>query len=201
MDATDWFLIILTFFTGLLIGAFLYVSVFKPTYAPEDLNIVEDEAMEFSVAGRSYGGIRTGFIHPSFRVLEDGSFIYVTGAAEGVEANTYEAVLPPALTNDLVGAVRRANLSLFEESAEKDCRIAVDGVDYRYQVILAGETYLLDTCTTALPYESELNESLEAVWSYFRDPASYQGRAQDKGSIADQLADYLNDQIGVPNDE
>ncbi|MCA9324971.1 hypothetical protein KDA23_02800, partial [Candidatus Saccharibacteria bacterium] len=83
--------------------------------------------------------------------------------------------------------------------ANKQCRVAVDGIDYEYRVVVDGVLYQLDTCSTALPYESDLNQALEAIWSYLYDPTAYRGAPPR--SLYDAAEDFLNDNLGVEPNE
>ena len=193
MNLEDWFLFVLTFISGVVVGGLIYVTAFKPLYAPEELSVAEDLAMEFSVVGQSYGGLRANAAHPSFRTLEDGSFTFRTGVSDGQLTEPLPGVLPRSLTRRLVDAVEVAPLTAYSAPAQgKECRIAVDGIDYEYQIILDRVSYQIDTCTTAIPYDSELNEALEAIWQYFSDPGSYEGERGGFVPLSELLERSLN---------
>lgn len=172
MDISDWFMVFLTFVTGLFIGAVVYATSFKPVYAPEDIAVVNDQAEEFSVIGEQYGGFRQAGQSPSFRILGDGTYVYRSARMDGVLEN---GVLPQVLVKQLRSNSRESLLAQYAEGqSDSECRSYVDGIDYRYQFVVAGDQYIVDTCQTALGYESDLQQTLEEIWLYLRDPQNYE---------------------------
>lgn len=168
MKRDDWMLFTLVFMTGLAIGIYVYVAAFKPIYAPEDLSGVESEASEWSIIGKRRGGEhQNGFIHPSFRVLGDGSYTYLMGG-EGDNALTpREGKLSKRMVRAL--KVTEEDLVIYSRSISRQCLTSRGEYEYEYRVVYEGESYLLDTCYTALGHSSDLAEALDNVWMYLSD--------------------------------
>ena len=197
METSDWFLFILTFVTGAFIGMFIYVTSFKPTYVPEDVNSDEDKAYEFSITGKTYGGlIAPEYIRPSFRLLGNGQYTYIRGGTGDNALEPEEGKLPRTIMNEINSEVTASQLAAASAPAEKDfCENYVDGTDYRYQITLDGTVYQLDTCFTDLTYESDLAAALEAVWQYLLDPSLNQSNAPQTPSDAAER--FLRERLGA----
>lgn len=201
MKLDDWLLLSLTFVTGVAIGAYVYVTAFKPTYAPEGLNDSEEGAAEFSVVGKIYGGTESAdYIRPSFRVLGDGSYLYAVGG-EGEDAlEPIEGELPSDLRRALLSAA--ADDVLLEGSqtvGKSNCRSYQGGTDYEYRFVLDGEYYTLDTCHTALNYDDELNLVLEDVWNYLSGD-SYGASGLKGDTPYEMLENFLRERLSPYED-
>ena len=173
--------------TGVLIGVFLYVGFFKPTYAPERPPAEVAAARQFSVVGQAYGGMRgPEFVRPSFRVLGDGSYTYQPGGVGDAALRTEEGYLPEEMIQTLQSLATADRVSeLSRPGAAKDCRVHVDGYDYRYQFTLEGVSYSIDTCVNNVQYDDQLLITLDRVWSYVLDPAGYVPPSPGSGSSSD----------------
>ena len=201
MKIDDWMLLTLTFITGVAIGAYVYVTAFKPTYAPEGLSDTEEGAAEFSVVGKAYGGNESAsYIRPSFRVLGDGSYLYVAGG-EGDEAlDPAKGELPSDLRRALLSAASDSVLLDSSETVTKNnCRSFAVGVDYEYRVVKDGEAYTLDTCHTAFNYEDELALVLEDVWN-FLGGESYGARGLKGDTPYEMLENFLRERLSPYED-
>lgn len=192
MQRDDWILLSLTFLTGLAIGMYIYIAAFKPTYAPENLSDTEAEAGEWSIIGKQRGGDHDArYIHPSFRLLGDGSYVYLPGGMG-------EGALDPqkgSLSKRQLAAVSfsASELSAYSRPAEAaSCVSDHGGYDYEYRITLAGETYVLDTCSTALR-DSPKAEELEALWEEFGGTA---GESMEYGSFSEWAQDLIRQSIG-----
>lgn len=168
MKLDDWMLFTLTFLTGVVIGAYVYITTFKPTYAPEGLSDSEDEAAGFSVVGKTYGGLEpSGYIRPSFRVLGNGSYLYTVGGEGENALEPQKGEIPRDLKRALLSIVTKNALEKGSEPVTKNnCRSLQGGVDYEYRIVKDGIAYTLDTCHTALAYDDELTLVLEDIWNY-----------------------------------
>jgi len=186
------FLLALTFVTGVFIGAYIYVSAFKPVYAPEGLSKDEMSASDFSVIGQAYGGFHTkDYIQPSFRLLADGSYSFVEGGTGANSLDVVEGKLSGSLLNEVRDVIYQGSLeSLSQPVNNKSCVSAADGIDYEYKVSLDGESYKLDTCLTNLDYNDELAEVFYKIWLYMESPTNTLW-----GSPADMLEEYLRRQF------
>lgn len=192
MTQGDWFMFISTFLVGACAGAYLYAMSFKPVYQPNDIDWGEISASDFSITGRSYGGTNAGYVHPTFRVVGDGSYAFLPGGVGADASNTpEEGDLPRAIFGDLRSAVLNANLPLLAaERPQQQCDVHTGGIDYAYRVIIEGTQYELDTCATALSRDADLTNALENVWAYLQDgdtPAEVGGDEDDQGFLESWL--------------
>lgn len=167
MDITDWFSFGLAFVTGIFIGMFMFVTVFKPAYIPDDLDRTEDKAYEFSVVGKAYGGlVPNDYIHPSFRLLGNGEYTLLPGGTDADALEPVSGFIPNDLQRLLDSEIRAESLLDKSVPVEKTCRSFSDGTDYKYQITVEGTVYQLDTCKTALSYGANLAVLLDEVWDY-----------------------------------
>jgi len=197
MTAQDKFVFILTFFTGFMLGTYVYFVSFKPTYAPERINTSEVLASEFSVIGKQYGGyVPNDYIMPSFRVVGDGSFDYRPGGTSAAALSSQEGKLPRSIINNLKMLATESELEfLVQKRAASDCRSFVDGFDYQYRVILEGIEYPLDSCNTQLGYDSDLALVLEDIWNYLAGNEVSGQRQFFGNSFYDTSVNFIRDHL------
>lgn len=197
MTTQDKFIFILTFITGLAAGMYVYVISFKPTYAPETINNVEELAEDFSVIGKQYAGDRQNdYVAPSFRITADGSFSYRPGGSTTDGLEIIEGKLPRTLINDLRSLATFDELDrLSENNPAGDCQSFVDGIDYQYRIILESEEFQLDSCDTRLGYDSDLALALEDVWNYLDDPSVEAGGSLFGNSFYDTSVNFIRDNL------
>lgn len=200
MTKSDWLLFILTFLVGASMGAFLYVTSFKPVYQPEGLSRDEVAASNFSVTGRSYGGMRAGYVHPTFRITGDGAYEYVPGGV-GIDAGMepVAGMLPREVFRDVERAIAEADLPRLTKPAAKEyCNIYTDGVDYTYRITIEKAQYEVDTCATALTYDHDLAQALQNVWAYL-EGESYE--TSGEGSGGGFIEAWLTEQFKALHEE
>ncbi len=152
---------------GVITGSYLYLVGFVPEFeSPEAAT--EEELQDFMIVGDMYGGMRAG-IPPSFQVASDGTYRYIPFSDNPeVPAPAIEGEYPRGSFLLLESAVTNADLVLQSQSfAPEMCAQMVDGIDYRYTIVLDGAEYRLDTCGTNFSADSELGLALAEVWDYF----------------------------------
>ncbi len=183
MKRDDWMLFILTFLTGAVLGMYVYFAVWKPVYAPDDLNSAEVGASDWSLVGeRRYGDS----IDASFRLLADGSYVFIVLDENGEPESRKQGNLSKSLITDL--QVSASELASYEE--EQECE-DVGRAEYRYRFTVEEDIYSLDTCKTVLGQDSELATTLNKVWQ------KVGGEAEDNRTPAAMFTDWLNGRIGV----
>lgn len=176
MTGSDWFLLISTFVVGLVSGAYLYTTAFKPIYQPENsISRSERIAEDFSIVGKAYGGLHpAGYTQPLVRITGDGSYSYFPPGIGVSSEDPQKGVLPSSLFGVLFEEIDQSDLEVLSHSSVKEeCRIFYDGVDYVYRIVLDGTEYELDTCNTALTYDHPIATIMDDVWSYVADPQNY----------------------------
>lgn len=196
MSRDDWMLFILTFLTGAAIGMYIYVAVWKPVYAPEELGDDETVASEWSVVGKRRGGNHdSDYIQPSFRLLGNGSYTYIEGGANTEPSTPKEGKLRGTKLSDLKVSV--PTLKNYEGAVNNaNCASLNGGYDYEYRFTVRGETYYLDTCETKLGTETPLASDLAALWLSF---SGHNQREYD--SVSEWVEAWINRNVGVPKDE
>ena len=155
----------LTFLTGAAIGMYVYVTVFKPVYLPENIDTTEEQAYEWSVIGKKRSNHPDPeYVHASFRLLGDRSYVYLPGSISSEALEPVEG----AISKRLQTALRFEESKLIrysEASALTTCASDSDGIDYEYRFTVSGRTYLLDTCETRLREDREAMSILESIWN------------------------------------
>lgn len=166
MEIRDWMIIIFTFFVGMLCGAYFYVTAYNPIYnegvGRENTDAAEDG---YSIVGEQYGGMVANYVHPSFRVVADGTFIFFPGGDE--RGSREEGELPPSLQRMLESAIASTDIAFLATPLEdKSCISYVDGTEYTYTIETETGKYQLDTCRTTFSNNTDLGEVLLRVWEY-----------------------------------
>tara|TARA_B100001989_G_C24397431_1_gene392403 strand:+ start:117 stop:623 length:507 start_codon:yes stop_codon:yes gene_type:complete len=165
MYKQDWLSVVITLIAGIFTGAYFYTTGFLPLVN----NGVADDRIaltEFSVTADMYGGCRN--VCPSFHVNNDGEYRVIYGADDNGERLTREGVLPLNISRQLKVNLTPEALAIESEPVDPEsCNSDVDGLDLIYEITVAGETYFLDSCGTAVDGDGELWQSLATVWDYF----------------------------------
>lgn len=186
-------LLSLTFLTGVAIGMYIYIGVFKPMYAPETLSDTESEASQWSVVSRKRDGANVaGYSEPTFRLLGDGSYTYLPGSEEGTMVEAKEGKLSRSLLREL----RTYDDTLHDYSftvSRAGCASEVGGYDYEYRFTKNTLTYNLDTCYTALGDDTPFAILLTKVW----DEVEGRGVIGPGGNFSDWAEGWIRENIGV----
>lgn len=189
MKRDEWMLLTLTFLTGLAIGMYVYIMFFKPTYTPENLNTSEAEASEWSLVAKRYSSDADRSVEPSFRLLGDRSYVYLSGGAEEPREGK--------LSSGLMRQLREFDDELYGYSAapmQPDCPSVRGGYDFEYRFIVDNTVYALDTCHTYLGHTTSLAILLEKVWD------EVEGRRENPiryGGFSEWAEDWIRQNIGT----
>ncbi len=159
MRLPDIFIFFSTFMVGVMAGSFIYFTGFRDI----DIDPVNPRLInEFEIAVSQYGGCQLTGSCASYRLLSDGSFVFLLGSrVTPIEGN---------IGRERLGTVKEAlaDANLRRQSAEvepKQCDSWVDGMDIAYDIVLEGDRYQLDTCGTAVDVDDELIEQLDALFT------------------------------------
>lgn len=166
LSKRDKQLIISTFLFGIFTGFFLYVTVYAPNYGDGLLpKLPVNQAGVISVTGVMYGAcLETGLTCPSFELGRDGVLRSI-GATPLTEPEVVEVIeLPRALMNDIRRQLQSTDWATYTEPRFGANCGAVQSDEYRYVVTLGEATYIVDTCATEFPLESELNQTLQTFF-------------------------------------
>lgn len=190
-------LLSLTFLTGVAIGMYIYIGVFKPMYAPENLSNTEAEASEWNLISRKRDGVSAvSYSQPSFRLLGDGSYTYLPGSTEGAMVEAKEG----NLSRSLLSQLRTYDDTLHDYSytvARKTCASETGGYDYEYRFTKNTLTYNLDTCYTALGDDTPFAILLAQVW----DEVEGRGAIGTGGNFSDWAEGWIRENVGVEGQE
>ena len=166
MQLQEKILLVTTFLIGLVAGWYLYITAFAPHFN-EYVGQTEAVYEDLVVVGDQYGGRRSGMA-PSFQVLKDGSFNYVTAGENGTGENHREGTVPRAIWGEVMAALTRAKVTALAQPVNDPmCVSQTDGTDYTYHITLKGTEFMLDTCTTSLGQDAATKASLDKLWKYF----------------------------------
>jgi hypothetical protein len=193
MKRDEWMLLSLTFLTGLAIGMYVYIVAFKPTYAPENLSGVESEANEWSMVGKRRAEFHNSdYVYPSFRLLGDGSYLYLpsTTGDEAVEP------VEGKISSSAMRQIRKHDELIASYTMPDDinpCNGDIEGFEYEYRVTVDRTVYILDTCRTVLGHDSEYALAIRQVWDEIEGTSS----SKPRGSVSDWLEDWIRRNIGT----
>ena len=162
--------ILITLVMGIFAGFYLYIVGFSPLFY-FDTTPDQEEIAALTIVGEAYGGCQMSGTCPTFRVANDGSYRYLYTPGVGESQIVREGRLPFALQRELRQAVVPARLaSQALPVVPATCNSYVDGIDVRYTVTLAGDTYELDSCGTAVVVSEYPWAALAKIWNHFETP-------------------------------
>jgi hypothetical protein len=169
MTGRNYVVLISTFLMGMFAGAYLYVTAFAPTYEngiDASENIDQDALV---IEGEMYGGCSLQGACASFRLIDAKSYKYLAHS----EAALRSGRLPSLVREQLLDALTpTALMSSSQNVSSGVCSSEVDGIDYRYTISVNGDVYELDTCSTALTFDEELQSIFMNVWFVLENPDS-----------------------------
>jgi hypothetical protein len=165
LKKNDTLSILITFVVGFVAGGYLYIAHFSKLLGATSIP-TESSAEDFTLVGEVYGSCGTQC--PAFQLLQTGSYRYQYVPTDGQSKEILEGTLPL----DIQRAVRNSltETALREQSKRvtpRDCNSYQGNIDVKYTVTLDGETFVLDSCGTAIDGNGRAWESLSTIWSYF----------------------------------
>lgn len=173
MNRQDKLTIMVTFGTGLLVGAYLFLVGFMPQIQTVSKTLGLDEASvsaKLTIEGERYGGCQANLACDSFQVRGDGVYSYLAREVAG-GGQPLTGTLPSDLMQDLKRAISEKVLATASTKVEaSNCNSDIDLSDYEYEVTFKDQIYQLDTCGTNFSHEnSALGSALDKLWIYFRN--------------------------------
>jgi hypothetical protein len=164
MKKQDILSILMTFFVGVIAGAYLFIVGFAPTVA--SIEVPTQESVEsLVIESEVYGGCRASC--PSFQVLGDGSYRYLYSVAYDEPQVIESGTIPFAMRRDLRRNLTPAALQAQSQPIDPAvCSSYSDGIDVQYTVTLDGEEFVLDTCGTQVDTNSPLWLNIKKIWDY-----------------------------------
>lgn len=159
------FLFASSFFMGMFAGAYFYVTFFAPQYGDTGSNVVAQDTLV--IEGAMYGGCQMAGVCASFQLIDGREYTY----NNGVDRELPEGRLPSSIVAVLKKALYEEALTAASEPIiNRDCDAYIDGSDYHYTINKGGVRYELDTCTTMLAYDSELQDVFFELWYAMENP-------------------------------
>jgi hypothetical protein len=162
MTHQDKLSIMITFVVGFVIGGYVYLAGFLPTYhLPEA--VTPDAYESFVIVGDSYGACAALNSCLSFQLLDrDYRAIFGTGD----EAQVVNGSISGAQMRKLLRTLTPEALALNATPLTMpECRFAESGTDFRLTITLEGRNYTLDTCVSAIQYDGPVWIALTEVWA------------------------------------
>jgi hypothetical protein len=162
MTHQDKISLLITFVTGLVVGSYLYLTGFAPTYGlPEADKISAYDG--FVIVGDSFGACEATRSCISFQLFQNGTYRVIYERSGGrVEKSSS---IPRALQRELASALSQTAL----EAQSKplllpSCAFGEDATNFRFKVSYGATTYTLDTCATSIAYTEPLWTVLAKAW-------------------------------------
>jgi hypothetical protein len=158
MTFQDRISIFITFIAGLLLGSYIYVVGFVPTYGLPEAATSEEYA-DLVIVSDSYGECALTKTCLSFQLLQDGSYRAI------VNGEPFEGVVGRQLKNRLIATVTADSLTQDAlPLAFLECRYGAEGTNYSFLITVGGKNYALDTCKTRINYEGAAWSALTDLW-------------------------------------
>ncbi len=167
MTSQDKISIAVTFVFGLLAGSYVYVTGFATTFNPPE---AAPEAIYSGliIRGEGYGECEQSNTCLAFQVLENGDYRALFDDAGDGNSAAKEGSIPRALRNQLRAAlVTEALVADSKIRNTSDCKYGSEGTNYKFQITLDRQDYVLDTCQTTIDYDGSVWASLTQLWNYF----------------------------------
>jgi hypothetical protein len=167
-----------TFLMGMLSGAFLYVTVFAPAYK-SDLGTSEADVNDGVVIEGMMHGVCTELNScATFRLLENRRFDYLPYPDTEVE----QGRLPSDITQTLFDALDTQTLENASLAYEYEaCASDEGGLDFTYLIDTQDGSYTLDTCTTGLSENTELQQLFIDAWDFMQNPTTTYPQILEEG--------------------
>ncbi len=164
MTKQQIFVLAFTFAIGLFSGFYVYVTGFAPNYnneIPVDENVLDNS---FAIRAEQEGVCgMAGVVCPSFELLSNRKYRYI--GAHSLTEPTPEPVtgyIPRAEFDKLKNMVKKLDLLELQKPGPY-CQTTDNGIGYRYNVILDGIAYELNSCGTRF-YNTPLYKELLDLW-------------------------------------
>lgn len=155
MTGQDKISILITFTVGVLLGAYVYVAGFMPTYGLPDA-VLQDEYSDLVIIADAYGSCAAEASCLSFQLLQDGSYRALVGTDK--ETQTYTGSIPRRLRLELAEVLSTSTLSTSISQSRQECYFGDEATNLRFIVTVHGSNYQIDSCTSDIDYSG-------AVWS------------------------------------
>jgi hypothetical protein len=154
--------------SSLAVGIVAGVYVFFVTRTAEETvpQNLRERTGGFEIVADAYGGCQI-IGCPSYRLLSDGSYVYVLDERDGV-GERYEGNLSSEEIRALRTAMSTTDFeALKQRMFEGTCPAFIDGVSHRFTIRFEEETFEFDSCVEDIE-KTSLFETLISTYSVFR---------------------------------
>lgn len=185
MTGRVYFILIMTFITGMFAGAYLYITSFAVNDSNE--NIPE---ISFQITGIAGGDcMENNNVCASFTLDQNRKFVYIP--QHSIHNNTPENItgrIHKNIFNELTEIIQDTNLAQLQEQSG-ECAYARNPDSYVYNIIVDGTSQTLNTCVPLFK-SSELSVQLQSLWVIFNKPATV---TENGGGISNFLMNHLKE--------
>jgi hypothetical protein len=166
LPVKDLVSIFITFVFGFVAGMYLYVTEFTKLNQPDDNVVTKEQAEAFTIISRAYGSCNSAC--PAFQLSADGAYRFQYNDKITNERTIKDGTLPLSLQNPLRSSLQESSLLAAAQTINPvNCNSQNGGIDISYDITVKGTPYTLNSCGTAVDGNSDLWQSLSAVWKYF----------------------------------
>jgi len=195
MTGKDLVLLISTFLMGMIAGGYLYVSAFAPSV--ESLLPDKDvRSSSFVIEGEMYGACEEDDSCASFQLIDGRDYHYISSPKDAVNQGRLDAAYRRVLLHALPVDVLEQNS---KRSAQANCASSRGSIDYSYVITKDNEEYILDTCSTLLYSDQELQNLLSDLWFAFENPDAKPAEIPAP-EIEFNIIDFFFDRFNNPED-
>lgn len=162
MTHQDKISLLITFFVGVVVGAYIYITGFVPTYRLPEIG-TEQQYSNWVIIGESFGACEVDGNCLSFQVLQNGSFQGIIGGEsvrqefKGKVSGHTRQSLDKTLTDSVLSAFSKPK-------SETSCLYGDDATNFRFRITIEGKNYSFDTCHSDIDYNSTTWETLKTLW-------------------------------------
>ncbi len=149
-----YLLILLTFVTGFIGGAVLFIQTGREDSELESQPVSEQSTERgYEVVGYRYGGCeRLGC--PSYRIQDDGTYTYIARDQNGQDRR-YADTISGKRRKELEAAVRSTDFERVQANPyTATCPAEYDGIAYRYEIERDDVRYSIDSCREVIDGEN-----------------------------------------------
>lgn len=162
MTHQDKISLLITFLVGLVVGAYIYITGFVPTYRLPEIG-TEQQYANWVIIGESFGACEVDENCLSFQALQDGSFQGIISGEivkqefKGKVSGRVRQLLDKTITDNVLTAFS-------EPKPETSCLYGDDATNFRFRITKEGKNYSFDTCQSSIDYNSTTWEALKTLW-------------------------------------
>lgn len=178
MTGKLYFILGSTLLMGMFAGAYLYLTVYAPTYESDVANPDSISPDATVIEGQMYGDCDKNNTCGSFRLIDDRSYRYIAYTGAKIE----QGKLASDVSDKVFNAV--GTIIFFDDAkpiTQGSCSSQSGGIDFTYTVTHKQDVYTFDTCTTALAYDQKFQTDLLAIWKFVDDPTTTYPSFLDEG--------------------